>query len=141
MKRVLIAIDGSVSALNAAKYGIAFSEDFKFEIGIAEITNYAIGNIDAGVLPYDVELANQKRAKKHINEIRLMHPGMVIKEFLPIGNPDIEIMKIIKFWKADLLVIGHHTHNMLHRIFMNSLETRLINAIDIPLLIVPEKFS
>jgi len=141
MKRLLIAIDNSISALNAAKYGLDFAKRLNLEIGIAEITTYSMGNIDAGILPFDAEKAMQQRAKTYIDEIKQLYPDLLIQEFVPIGKPHIEIKKIINIWGADMLVIGHHTHSMLHKLFLKSVEAKLIANIEIPILIIPESYT
>jgi len=141
MKKILIAIDYSMSALNAAKYGLDLARQLKLDIGIAEITKYAMGNIDAGIMPFDAEKANQQRAKTYIDEIKQQYPDMSIQEFVPIGKPDIEIQKIIKLWGADMLIIGHHTHSALYKLFSKSVEAKLLAHIEIPILIVPENYS
>ncbi len=139
MKKVLIAIDKSKSALNAAKFGINYAVSHDLEIGIVEVTNYSVGNIDAGVLPEEADKASQIQAKAKVEQLKSLFPNTVIKEFEPIGKPTDEIKKIIETWGADMLIIGHQTHGLLHKIFSVNIEEQLVNHINIPLLIVPEK--
>ena len=141
MKKILLAIDNSMSALNAAIYGIELAQKFDLEIGIAEITKYSTGNIPGGVMPIEAEKVNQQRAKTYIDEIRQVYPSLIIEEFVPIGNPEVELKKIIKLWEADLLVIGHHKHDIFHKLFSKSIEAELIATIEIPIIIVPEEYK
>ena len=92
-------------------------------------------------MPFEAEKANQQRAKKYVDEIKQVYSELEIKEFVPIGIPEIELKKIIELWEADLLIIGHHTHGLFHKLFSKSVETELIATIDIPILIVPENYK
>jgi len=138
MKKVLIGIDKSESAFNAAKYGINYAVANNLEIGIVEVSNYAIGNIDAGVLPEEADKTNQSQSKANVGRLKALFPNVVMKEFEPIGKPVDEIKKIIEGWGADMLIIGHQTHGLLHKVFSTNIEEQLVNHINIPLLIVPE---
>ena len=141
MKQLLVAVDQSKSSVVAVKYCIDLARRFEFQIGLVEVTNFSTGNIDAGVLPEDAEKAGQIAAKTHIETVKANFPGVVFKEFEPIGNPRKEIDEVIESWGADLLIIGHHTHSTWHKIFYQSTELSLVNHLLIPLLIVPENFT
>ena len=55
ISKILIAIDGSASALNAADYAIELAKKMKSELELVYVVRYAMGNIDAGVLPMEIE--------------------------------------------------------------------------------------
>ncbi|MDY7396876.1 universal stress protein [Aureibaculum sp. 2210JD6-5] len=139
MKKILIAIDDSSSALNAAIFGIEFAINYDLEVGIVEVTNLSIGNIDAGIIPQDIEKANQFKAKINIEQVKSLFPKVNIKEFEPIGKPVEEIKKIIELYNGDMLIIGHQTHNLWHKLFANNVESELASHVKIPLLIIPGK--
>ncbi|WP_452598323.1 universal stress protein [Pontimicrobium sp. MEBiC01747] len=138
-EKILIAIDNSPSAMNAANYGIKFAKKIKAQVGVIYVTNYSIGNIEAGVLPNVVEQQLQQRHDILMDEINITHPAIEIHEFDPIGRPEKEIENIISLWKPNLLIIGHHTHGFLETLFGHHTEKRLIHHLKIPLLLVPEK--
>ena len=139
IKKIIIALDGSNSALNATNYAIELAKALNAEIEIVSIINYSIGNIDAGILPQDIENANKKRTKKLIAKIKKEHSNVAIKDFESVGIPEKEISKILKDWKADLLILGHHAHSFIESLFMKSVEKKLLNHIKCPILIIPEK--
>ena len=141
IKRILVALDGSMSAIHATNYAIEFANLLNAEIEVVSIIKYAMGNIDAGILPTEVEKANEIRALKIIKKIKNSHPNAIIKDFVIVGIPEREISKIIKEWKADLLVIGHHTHTFIERLLVKSVEKKLINHLECPILIIPKKLN
>lgn len=141
MQKILIAIDDSLSALNATKYGIELAQKLNAQIGLIEVTNYSVGNVEAGVMPADFDKAGVLRSKAHIEEIKKTYPNLSIEEFEPIGVPDKELNQTIKLWDANILVIGHQAHDLLHRLFSRSVEKELLKHITIPLLVVPENYK
>ena len=138
IKKLAIALDGSMSSIHATNYALELAKVFDAEIKIISIINYSIGNIDAGIYPQEIEKANELRIKELITQIKNEHKNVEINDFETIGIPEKEINKEIKEWKADLLVIGHHTHSFLERLFVKSIEKKLINHIQCPILIIPE---
>ena len=139
IKKILIAIDDSLSAMHAVNYGIALAKEVNANIGVVYVTQYSRGNIDAGILPADAEKEMQQRHEVLIDEINMTHPTVDIEEFDPIGKPESEIKNVIELWKPDLLVIGQHTHGFFQKLFGHHTEQHLIGHIKIPLLIVPKK--
>ena len=58
-----------------------------------------------------------------------------------MGIPEKEIIKQVKIWKVDLLILGHHTHSIIEKLFIKSVEKKLINHIECPILIVPKNYK
>ena len=136
-RKILLAIDGSASALNAADYAIELAKETNSELEIVHIVRFAMGNIDAGILPKDVEEKEKEQAIQLINKIKEEHGDVKIQDFETIGRPVKEINHEIKEWEADLLIIGHHTHSFFEKLFINSFENDLLKNLKIPLLTIP----
>lgn len=124
--------------MNAAIFGIEYAINYDLEIGIVEVIEFSAGNIDAGILPLDIEKENQTKAKTNIDQLKSLFPNIKITEFEPIGKPVKEINKIIKRNNIDMLIIGHQIHNFWHKLFDQNIEHLLMQNIEIPLLLVPE---
>ena len=140
IKKILVAIDLSESALNAVEYAIALAKETNAELEIVHIVKYAMGNIDAGILPSDIEKLEKERAKVFIDTIKEEHEDIKIEDFETVGRPAEEIKKEINKWEADLLVIGHHTHSFLERIILSSVEKNLLKHLKCPVLIIPGNY-
>jgi len=141
ISKILIAIDGSVSALNATDYAIELAKKTKSKLEIVYIVRYAIGNIDAGVLPMEIEKKEKEKSIQLINKIKEEYRDMKILDFETVGRPAKEIKKEIKKWEADLLIIAHHTYSFFEKLFNNSVEKNLLKNLKIPLLIIPENYK
>ncbi len=141
MQKILIAFNDNLSALNATKYGIELAKKINAQVGLIEVTNYSIGAVEAGVMPIDLENAGVLQSKAHIEQIKKVYPNLHIEEFEPIGIPDKELNETIKLWDADILVIGHKVHGLLHSLLSRSVEKELFHHIIIPILVVPESYK
>lgn len=138
--KILVGIDGSASALNAANYAIKLAKELQAELEIIYVIRYSIGNVDKGILPVRIEEYEKERAIALVGKIKNQHPEIKISELEPIGHPIDEIHKAIDLWKPDLFIIGHHTQHFLEHLFMGSIEKKLLSNLKIPLLIVPENY-
>ncbi len=141
LHKILVAIDGSPSSLNAVEYAIELAKETRSELEIVYIIRYAMGNIEAGILPHDIEKKEEEKAILLINKIKESHGDVKIRDFETVGRPVIEITKEINTWGADLLVIGHHSHSFLDKLLTNSVEDDLLKSLKIPLLTIPKKYK
>lgn len=139
--KILVGIDGSDSAINAANYAIKLAKEIHAELEIIYVIRFSIGNIDTGILPVKIEEYEKERAMELVGKIKNQHPDIKISDIEPIGMPISEIDKAIENWKPDLFIIGHHTHHFLEHLFMGSIEKKLLSNLKIPLVIVPENYK
>lgn len=139
--KILVGIDGSDSAINAANYAIKLAKEIQAELEIIYVIRFSTGNIDAGVLRVKIEEYEKERAVKLVGKIKNQHPDIKISDIEPIGLPITEINKAIENWKPDLFIIGHHTHHFLEHLYMGSIEKKLLSNLKIPLVIVPENYK
>lgn len=138
--KILVGIDGSDSALNAANYAIKLAKEIHAELEIIYVIRYSIGNVDKGILPVRIEEYEKERARELVGKIKTQHQEIKISDIEPIGLPIAEINKAIDNWKPDLFIIGHHTQHYLEHLFIGSIEKKLLSNLKIPLLIVPESY-
>lgn len=141
INKILIAIEGSDSALNAAKYGIQLAKQVHAALELVYVVRYSAGNIDGGIFPAEIEAQEKKKAIQLINKIKGDYPDIKIQDFETKGQPGKEIVKVIQSWEADLLIIGHHTHHFLEGLLTSSIEKKLLKHPKIPVLIIPENYN
>ncbi len=141
IKKILVAIDRSPSAMNAANYAIQIAEQFSAQLEIVYIIRYSPGKIDAGIFPAEVQAQEKVKAIKLIDKIKNEHPEVKIHDFEILGRPDEEINRTIEKWEADLLIIGHHAHYFFEHLLTRSIEKKLFKHLKIPLLIIPENYK
>lgn len=141
IKKILVAIDGSPSAMNAANYAIQIAEKFDAQLELIYVIRFSPGNIPAGIFPADVQAQEKERAIELIDKIKSENPEVKIHDFETLGRPAEEIDKTIKKWDADLLVIGNHAHYFFKHLLKSSIEKKLLKNLKIPLLIIPENYT
>ncbi len=141
IQKILVGIDGSPSAINAANYAIKLANELQAEIEIIYVIRFSLGNVDKGILPIRIEEYEKERAIALVEKIKKQHPDIKISDIEPIGLPIPEINKIIENWKPDLFIIGHHTHHFLEHLFVGSIEKKLLINLKIPLVIIPENYK
>tara|TARA_R110000764_G_scaffold230051_1_gene321134 strand:+ start:803 stop:1240 length:438 start_codon:yes stop_codon:yes gene_type:complete len=141
IKKILVAIDGTPSAMNAADYAIQLVEQFDAQLEIIYVVRYSPGNIPAGIFPADVQAQEREQAIDLIDKIRSEHPELKIHDFETLGRPAEEIDMTIQKWDADMLVIGHHAHYFFKHVLKSSIEKKLLKHLKIPLLIIPENYT
>ncbi len=141
IKKIIVAIDRSLSALNAAEYAIKLSKKLDAKLEVIYVVVYSIGNIDAGITSIEIEQQEKEKALKLMNKIKKENPEIRFEDLEIIGRPTKEIGIEILRWHADLLIIGHHTHSFFNKLLNDSIEKKLIKHLKIPILIIPENYS
>jgi len=141
ISKILVAIDGSESALNAANCAIKLAKQVHATLEIIYVVRYSIGNITAGIMPFEIEDDEKEKAIKIIQKIKINNPTIKITDFETIGLPLPEIIKLTEDWDAELIIIGHHTHNFFEKLFTSSVESNLLDNLHIPIMIIPKKYN
>jgi len=141
ISKILVAIDGSESALNAANCAIKLAKQVNAKLEIVYVVRYSIGNIAGGIMPFEIEVNEKEKAIELIKKIKLNNPEIKITDFETIGLPIQKIVKMTEDWDAELLIIGHHTHNFIEKLFTASIEYNILDNIHIPIMIIPKRYN
>ncbi|MBI9105281.1 MAG: universal stress protein [Spirochaetales bacterium] len=137
IKKILIVIDDLAPDIYVVDRGIKLAEQLGARIGLIDVARLSLGYIEAGIYPEDLEEINRQRAEKTVEKIKEQYPDMEFVDFEPVGDPVEEIKDIVAEWRPDMLVVGHHKHAFLQRMSENIKERRLVNRINIPVLVIP----
>jgi nucleotide-binding universal stress UspA family protein len=137
VKKILIAIDDLAPDIYVVDKGIKLADQLKAEVGLIDVARLSLGYIEAGIYPEDLEEINRQRAEKTVEKVKGQYPDMEFVDFEPVGDPVEEIKEIIKEWKPDILIVGHHKHSIFQRLSENMKERRLVNQLNIPVLVIP----
>ena len=152
IQKILIAVNESVYAENAAKFGFKLAKDLGAQVGLVSILQQtALPAIDNGaseilgtpfknldpenpaLLNVEIEVAENTLAnieKKYAGDLRVTH----IKDFGETGEG---IIGSANEFKADLIVLGTHNRSGLDRIFSSNISEYVVNHSNIPVLVVP----
>ncbi|WP_158849202.1 universal stress protein [Algibacter sp. L1A34] len=150
MKRICIALDTSPSAEKIATLGFEYAKALKAKLVLVHVVSdaaeYAI-DFDP-IMDYSGSLIQQNiglvddfktEAGKFLKSTAnfLGEPEIEIKVLE--GEPDYEILKFLKEWKADLLIMGTHSHSIIENVLMGNTAVRIVKHSTTPILIVPIK--
>jgi nucleotide-binding universal stress UspA family protein len=149
IKKILIGIDNSKFADNAARYGFDIAHKFKAKVALVHIvepvmlpytgnSDPLLGSSDMGVT--DVELINiqESAATSMIDDvIKKFGDGLDITQYKEFGDTADGIISCSKEFGADLIVVGTHSRTGIDRLLMGSVAEHVVRHSDVPVLVVP----
>lgn len=139
-QKILIAIDSSAHAMEAAKRGFEVAHQLNAIVGLIFVidkTKEGV-NADLGINPDNSQLILIKQAEESISQMIKMYDGVSeVVRFTPEGLPQEEIINTSKEWEADLIVIGTHGRTGLISLLMGSVAEYVMKHASIPVMIVP----
>ena len=149
--KILIGIDDSKYAENAAEYGFDIAHKFNAAVGIVNIVEPIMMPSTGVVDPmtgsafgseslHDMELLDlQKNQSENIVErtIKQFAGDMQVTHFTEYGSTASGIIDCSKEFGADLIVIGTHSRSGLDRLLMGSVAEHVVRHSEVPVLVVP----
>lgn len=139
-KKILIAIDSSPHAMNAAKKGFELARQLKAIVGLIYVIdrNKEVVNADVDITPEESKTLLLKQAEENIDQLIKMYDGVdQVVRFTPEGFPKIEIVIMATEWQADLIVMGKHGRSGLSHLLMGSVTEYVMKHANIPVMVVP----
>ncbi len=137
IRKILIAIDDQLPDTCLVSRALEVAEQLNAEVGLIDVARLSIGYIEAGIYPSDLEDIDRMRAEKTVEDVKKKFPDAGFVDFEQVGDPVEEIKTVVAEWKPDMLVVGHHKHSILQRLSENTKERRIINQLNIPVLVIP----
>lgn len=141
MKTIVIAIDFSTAAHNAAVYGVSLAKDINAKIIL--FTAYKVSSpapaMQVGVSPFSVMVQTESRLS---DEAKTLHPGKITVDIIAAeGDADNAIVNIAIEKKADLIIAGMKGSGKNLKKLLGSTAASLAAISTIPVLIIPENAS
>jgi nucleotide-binding universal stress UspA family protein len=150
MKKVLIALDYNPVSEKVVDAGYKLAKQMDAEVVlmhvVADVAYYGIQyptfmgyeGFDTSI---DLNLATEMRnvAKNYLETVakHLNDPSVVTQ--LGYGDAADEILKYSEEWKADVIVLGTHSHNFLEKLLLGDVASRVLKHTKIPVFMVPAK--
>ncbi len=148
MKRILIAIDYSPAAEKVAETGYALAKSLKAEVVIVHVITeaafYAMdyspimgykGAYTAGTIEV---LEDITKEAENFLAATVRHLGdNSITTMVLQGETHEAILQCSIDWKADLIILGSHSHHGLERLFSTDTASYFLKHSTIPLLAIP----
>jgi nucleotide-binding universal stress UspA family protein len=154
IKKILIGIDDSTFAKNAAGLGFDIARTYKARVGLVHIieplpmpsngnSDIILGSSTQSLgMVNDMELINiQNDASETLLEqtIKKLGADLNVTQFNEFGDTADGILDCATTFKADLIVIGTHSRTGFDRFIMGSVAENIIRHSTIPVLVVPMK--
>jgi nucleotide-binding universal stress UspA family protein len=150
MKKALIAIDYNPSSEKVVDAGYKLAKQMDAEVVlmhvVADVAYYGIqypmfmgyGGFDPSI---DLHLATEMRnvAKNYIEAVAKHLNDPTVGTQLGFGNAADAILEYAEEWKADVIVLGTHSHNFLEKILLGDVASHVIKHTKVPVYIVPVK--
>lgn len=142
MKNILVTIDFEEKAILLVKKAAEIAEKFSSKVWIVHIAAPDPDFISYEPGPQYIRDSRAKELRKEhriIQNFTLMLEEKGIEaEGLLIQGPTKEmILEESEKLDIDLIIIGHHEHGLLHKVFAGSVANQVINHSKIPVLTVP----
>ena len=154
IKKILIGIDDSKYAENAAKYGFKLAETLAAHVGLVNIlepmaipmagggADEILGTSIQGVGTPNVDIIEvETRMSENIIEstIKKYAGKTQVTHFNEYGSTGEGIISCSLEFKADIIIVGTHERTGLDRLFSGSVAEYIVRHSTIPVLVVPMK--
>ena len=136
MKKILVAVDGSPPAVQAAHLGLKLARATGAELTLV----YSVPPMDVGEVPFtvvnDVVKAEAQRGKQLLEHAVAQLETTNVKTVLLEGPPAMRIAELAEAEAFDMVVVGSRGRNAVARVFLGSVADRLVHLCKQPVLVV-----
>ena len=140
-RKVLVAVDREPVAVRAAEIGVDLAQALGAEVAFITVVDSALAYPgDTGTPASELIAAAKLDANRLVTSLRqrlLPHSSAI--DFIQVGAPSEEIVKVAKEWSADLLVIGSHGRGGMQRALLGSVAETVMRHAPCPLVVVRSK--
>ena len=142
MKNILVTVDFEKEANRLIEEAFALAKQFGSKVWLLHVAapdpdfvGYAAGpqnEIDFRSDELDKERQTIEQFVRQLKEAGIASEGLLIK------GPTVDtILRKIENLEIDLVIIGHHRHNLFYKTFVGNTDTALVNRSKIPVLLIP----
>lgn len=142
MKNILLSIDFNDQESYLIEKAVEWARHFHAKLWILHVADPEPEFVGFGVGPQYIRDAMAEELKKehkalynYANEIRaqgVQAEGLMIK-----GGTTEMILKEAEKLSIDLIIIGHHEHSILYKLFFGSVASSIVRKSKIPVLLIP----
>ncbi len=151
MKKVLIAMDYNPRSEKVAKAGYDLAKKLGGEVCLlhvlADVSYYGVnyptfmGYEGYNEMQVDLSVISELRevAKDYIETAARHLDDPKVSTHLTEGPTALAILDYAKEWKADMIVMGTHSHSVLEKVLMGTTASKVLERTPIPVYLVPVK--
>lgn len=137
-KRILIAVDDSQFAAEAAKVGVELAGSLGAAVGFINVFDPSVGpGATWGVSAERIAEMSEQAAKQLVASFcHRIAEGSEIREWVESGTPALKIIEVAKSWPADLIVAGSHGRGQVGGLILGSVSQAILRHAPCPVLVV-----
>ena len=130
MKKILVPVDGSKTAMDALEFACDIAHAEKSELILVHVCDVSpVFNKLCEGFGEQILKDAQNRVKKRIKKVSTIFSQ---------GTPYEEILKIAKKEGVFAIVMGTHGQTGLHRMLLGSVADRVLRGADCPVILIPK---
>lgn len=139
-KKILVAVDGSESSMNALKESFKLAANEKSWITAVSVVPPYTGDLDIVGVGRDVFQSMRRPYEKALSDALALakKKGASIKTVCEEGEPYERLVDLVRSVKCDLIVMGRRGLKRLERVFVGSVTARVIGHSSVDVLVVPK---
>jgi len=140
-KNILIAVDDSEFAAQAAKVAVELARPLKARLGFVHVFDPTVGPGTMWSVPADRLMESSEEQAKRLLARFQAETAQKAKaaEFLESGKPASRIVHVAKKWPADLIVMGSHGRGKIKGLILGSVSQEVLSHAPCPVLVVQAK--
>lgn len=149
MKKILIALSYHPVSEKIAKAGCQLAKALDAEVCLLHVINnlpdhtaeyesfMGYGGVSFADINFDSEI--DEVARDFLDEVSQHIKDVKIEKHVERGPVAMRVLEYAESWKADIIVMGTHSHSFLEKIFIGSETKTVIEKTKIPIHLVPVK--
>ena len=148
MKKVLITLDYNPNTEKVVKMGYEMAQLMGAEVCLfhvlADVRYYGMQyepfmGYEGYAFPVDYNIQNEfvNVAKDYLEKTKNHLKGDNISTHLTEGDTAKRVLEYAEEWKADLIVMGTHSHSALEKLFLGTVASSVLERTKIPVYMVP----
>ncbi len=148
MKKVLITLDYNPNSEKVVNMGYELAQLMNAEVCLfhvlAEVRYYGMQyepfmGYEGYAFPVDYKIQEEfvKVAQDYLDKTKAHLKGENITTKMVEGDTAKKILEYAEEWKADLIVMGAHSHGTLEKIFLGTVASSVLENTKIPVYMIP----
>jgi nucleotide-binding universal stress UspA family protein len=142
MKNILVAVDLGESSKLLIDTAAELSKKFSAKVWVLHVAEPEPDFVGYDVGPRYIRINRAKDLRKEHVFVQTytdqLKAGGIDADGLLIAGATVEmILEEMKKLEIDFVIMGHHKHSLMYKIFTGSVDTALVNKSKVPVLIVP----
>jgi nucleotide-binding universal stress UspA family protein len=138
-QKILCPVDFFKTSNRAFEYGLKLASHYGANLHVLHAVSVVIpAAYGAPITAEDMTSDLEKESKRQLAGLkaRAAKAGVTATTEVSIGDVDVQILRVIKKQKADLVVMGSHGRRGFERLILGSTTERMIRVSPVPILIV-----